>query len=362
MSTSSNTSEAASGNDTSNTFELVAKPMPKTSMYDEGSGATIFVFGPTGGGERGILIEARALPGGQPMEGIPCSIISLTPPDSVTSGVMTLPIGETRFTDASGVAEFPVTYRRDLGLFSPATFVVAGGPSYRNYRIIFRRCASNPEEATYMAVWYPGRPELGEAYADPHLRVYGIAGSYVHPASGVPDIEGTVTARLFQTNGALMWDVAAKAEFSEVLKTLSFRHDRTMTGIEQTYNVGSMNVEATTNLAGEYHIGGRRIDVNNDFPPLLENSQAPFLYAPVKSAPVGEPIYLQWPTYANKQPGEEYRLSSGDGLSVQIFPFTFGEVALARIIGNKAFSPVIDLIREVNGKSTLIDRVLLRWE
>ncbi|VVE62475.1 hypothetical protein PCA31118_01024 [Pandoraea captiosa] len=356
-----NKSQGAPGNDTSNTFELVAKPMPKTSMYGDRYNS-VFVFGPTGAGERGILIEARALPGGEPMEGIPCSISSLSPDDAVSSGAMTMPIGETRFTDADGIAEFPVTYRRDAGLFRSAGFTIAGGPSSTQYQIDYRRCAGSPDEATYIAVMYPGRPELGEAYAYPHLRVYGIAGSYVRGAEDLPDLEHSVNVRLYQTDGAVMWSFLADAFLSEADYTLSFRMDDTRTGSDETYDIGSMDVRTTGPLGESYHIGGAGIDVKNSHPPLIERSMAPFLYAPVKSARVGEPIYLQWPTYANQQPGEKYRLTEGSGLDVEILPFTFGEVALARLTSSRAWSPNVYLYREVDGVEKFIDTVLLHWE
>ncbi|AJP57496.1 hypothetical protein UC34_11615 [Pandoraea vervacti] len=342
----------------SNTFELFAKPMPKTSMGAEGA----FVFGPTGGGVRGILIEARALPGGEPMEGIPCSIVSLTPDDAITSGAMGMPIGEPRFTDANGVAEFPVTYRQDAGLFSPARFMIAGGPTTKQYTVYYMRCPSDPDEATYMAVVYPARPELGEAYAHNHVRIYGIAARYAHGAAGVPtDPDTQVSVRLYRRDGSVIFAFSAPMYFSQSDGSISFRHDETLRGDDTAYDLGSMDAYVMPPLNVRYHIGGPDIDVKNNHPPLIEKSMAPFLYAPVKSAPVGEPIYLQWPTYANQQPGEKYRLTDGSGLDVEILPFTFGEVALARLTSSRAWSPNVYLYREVDGVEKFIDAVLLSW-
>ncbi|ODP32414.1 hypothetical protein [Pandoraea sp. ISTKB] len=344
------------GNDAANSFELVAKPMPKTSMGAEGA----FIFGPTGGGTRGILIEARALPGGEPMEGIPCSIISLSPDHAITSGAMGMPIKDVRFTDANGIAEFPVTYRQDAGLFSPARFIVAGGPSNKEYTVYFMRCPSDPDEATYIAVVYPARPELGEAYAFNHVRAYGIAGRYIHGAAGVPS-EGEVSVRLHRRDGSIVLAYEVEMYFSESSGNISFRYDETLQGDDTDYDLGIMEAYVSRPLNTEYHIGGPDIDIRMNHPPLIENSRAPFLYAPVKSVPVGESIYLQWPTYINKQPGEKYRLTEGSGMDVEIFPFTFGDVALARLTCNRAWSPAVQLYREVDGVEKIIDTVLLNW-
>ncbi|WP_174990331.1 hypothetical protein [Pandoraea captiosa] len=44
-----------------------------------------------------------------------------------------------------------------------------------------------------------------------------------------------------------------------------------------------------------------------------------------------------------------------------IYPFTFGDVACARLTSDTAFSPIVDLYRVVAGDSRAIDRVLLHW-
>ncbi|VVE62487.1 hypothetical protein PCA31118_01028 [Pandoraea captiosa] len=145
-------------------FDLVALPTPKTSMRGE-----VFVFGPSYGSESGIRVEARAIPDGEPVANAPCYIASLIPDTAIVEGALSMPIDVVKRTDADGAAVFPVTYRQDHGLHSPAQFTIVGGAQAKRHSVDFRRTPSDPDESTAIAVIYPGRPEFGSVSNTPRL-------------------------------------------------------------------------------------------------------------------------------------------------------------------------------------------------
>ncbi|VVE65059.1 hypothetical protein PAN31117_01743 [Pandoraea anapnoica] len=342
-------------------FELVAMPGRETCMQDD-----LFVFGPTYQSlpTCGIVVQARSISDGSPLPGVPCSLTRLVPDTAISSGDLFLDMGHVQITNADGNTTFPVIFRGDATeLHDDATITVDGGPKPLTAGIRYRRTPSHPSQTCVIAHIFPRRPELGAPYATAFLRVF-ILGKHYAPINDLfPDIDQEdIDVVLDLADGSTLGPYKAIPKKSSSDRWLFATVDLPLPPREYP-RVVHAHISAGGRMAQMWHFSFDRETVK-DHPHGTDGGNFRFLYAPVQSVPAGESIYLQWPTYMNKESWETYSIRDEQGVTidVEIFPFEYGETALARVSTTRVGPRNVILYRGVqNGLHVFLCKGRLTW-
>lgn len=343
-------------------FELVALPGRETCMQ-----GNMFVFGPTYEtlGTQCIVVQARSLSDGSPLPGVPCSLDRLVPDSAISSGYMSLDLGRVQVTDASGNATFAPSFHSSANeSHDDATVTIVGAPKAVAAGIRYRRTPSYPSQTCVIAHIFPGRPELGGAYATPHLRVFVLGKHYAPIKDLFPNIDPEdIDVVLDLADGSTMGPYKAAPNTSSWDRWLFATVSVPLRPGSHYPRVVHAHISAGGRMAQMWHFDFDSETVKNH-PHGTDGENFRLLYAPVQSVPAGESIYLQWPTYTNKEPWEEYSIVDELGVSieVEIFPFEYGETALARVSTTRVGPRTVILYRGVlNGSRVFICKARLTW-
>ncbi|AKC70809.1 Ig-like domain-containing protein [Pandoraea oxalativorans] len=344
-------------------FELVALPGSETSMQGD-----YFVLGPTdqtlAPTTHSIVVQARAISDGSPLPGVPCALTNLVPDTAISSNYMTLNIEHAQITDATGSTTFPATFHMHRKEFhDDARITIVGGPSPVTAGIRYRRPPSRSSLTCVIAHIFPGRPDLGIPYATPTLRVFVLAQRYATVDGQFPNIDpGDVDVVLDLHDGSTLGPYKAIIHQDAPYRTLSATLDILLPPGDYS-RVVHARISAGGRMGGLWHFDVDTETVEHH-PQATDGKPTRLIYAPVQEAPINEWIYLQWPTYTNKEPWEQYSIYRGTGapLDIEIFPIEYGQTAMARVRSTRAERRPLTLIRGVKDSIVVqLCNVALTW-